>query len=208
MAEVVNLCVSEEGNRKFYFKMRMKTKLGKLMKTYCAHKGYNPATVRFIFDGERIGDDCTPSSLEMEDGDTIDVHMAKVGGGDLPRSSAVDFDRTTGKRRRGVAIHKDAAGRNCARVLNEEEDREVISEEARETMYDDVMDAMWLVKKLGSHRDHAKTAHTGLWQTLAPTTDEVSGSDLMRDCTMRFVLGLAEGIRKRRLDFVSTADTR
>ena len=37
-------------------------------------------TWRFIFDGERIKDSDSPKTLEMENGDEIDVMVEQVGG--------------------------------------------------------------------------------------------------------------------------------
>ena len=39
-------------------------------------------TCRFIFDGERIKETDTPTSLEMENGDEIDVMVEQTGGSD------------------------------------------------------------------------------------------------------------------------------
>ena len=36
---------------------------------------------RFIFDGERVKEDDTPESLEMENGDEIDAMVEQTGGG-------------------------------------------------------------------------------------------------------------------------------
>ena len=38
-------------------------------------------TVRFMFDGERIGDENTPADLGLEDGDQIDAMVTQIGGG-------------------------------------------------------------------------------------------------------------------------------
>jgi len=38
------------------------------------------ATVRFRFDGQAISEADTPSSLEMEEGDTIEVYQQQTGG--------------------------------------------------------------------------------------------------------------------------------
>jgi len=37
-------------------------------------------TVRFRFDGEPINEVDTPESLEMDDGDTIEVYLQQTGG--------------------------------------------------------------------------------------------------------------------------------
>jgi len=41
------------------------------------------ATVRFRFDGQAISEADTPSSLEMEEGDTIEVYQQQTGGQDI-----------------------------------------------------------------------------------------------------------------------------
>lgn len=38
------------------------------------------ATVRFRFDGQAINETDTPLSLEMEEGDTIEVYQQQTGG--------------------------------------------------------------------------------------------------------------------------------
>merc|ERR1719367_980184 len=48
--------------------------------------------MRFTFDGSRINDNDTPKSMDMEDGDTIEVFTQQTGGGRdllmvLPRPS-------------------------------------------------------------------------------------------------------------------------
>lgn len=43
-------------------------------------QGLAMATVRFRFDGQAINESDTPSSLEMEEGDTIEVYQQQTGG--------------------------------------------------------------------------------------------------------------------------------
>ena len=38
------------------------------------------ATVRFRFDGQAINENDTPLSLEMDEGDTIEVYQQQTGG--------------------------------------------------------------------------------------------------------------------------------
>ncbi len=40
------------------------------------------ATVRFRFDGQAINETDTPCTLEMEEGDTIEVYQQQTGGAD------------------------------------------------------------------------------------------------------------------------------
>ena len=50
------------------------------MDAYCQRQGLANNQCRFIFDGERIKDDDSPDSLEMENGDEIDVMVEQTGG--------------------------------------------------------------------------------------------------------------------------------
>lgn len=50
------------------------------MDAYCQRQGLSNNQCRFIFDGERIKEDDTPSTLEMENGDEIDVMVEQTGG--------------------------------------------------------------------------------------------------------------------------------
>ena len=54
--------------------------MGKLKKSYSDRQGVPVNTLRFLFDGNRINDEDTPKSLEMEDGDTIEVYQEQIGG--------------------------------------------------------------------------------------------------------------------------------
>ena len=51
------------------------------MLTYCRRIGVSLESMRFYFDGERIKGTDTPSNLEMEDGDFMDVFQESFGGG-------------------------------------------------------------------------------------------------------------------------------
>ena len=63
-----------------YFKVKYTTNMGKLKKSYSERQGVPVSTLRFLFDGNRINDEDTPKSLDMEDGDTIEVYQEQVGG--------------------------------------------------------------------------------------------------------------------------------
>ena len=54
--------------------------MGKVFKAWAEKKGINLDAVKFLFDGERVGEDLTPKLLNMDDGDQIDVFMEQVGG--------------------------------------------------------------------------------------------------------------------------------
>lgn len=43
-------------------------------------QGLSMQVVRFRFDGQAINENDTPTSLEMEEGDTIEVYQQQTGG--------------------------------------------------------------------------------------------------------------------------------
>lgn len=104
--EHINLKVLGQDNAIVQFKIKKQTPLKKLMTAYCERvvsfsnldslmnhveqplflsscvfsQGLAIATVRFRFDGQAINETDTPSSLEMEEGDTIEVYQQQTGG--------------------------------------------------------------------------------------------------------------------------------
>lgn len=94
-SEHLNIKVTDNNNEVF-FKIKRSTKLDKLMNAFCDRQGKDPRTVRFLFDGTRVTAQDTPDSvirsfansrlsannyqLEMNDGDTLEVHQEQIGG--------------------------------------------------------------------------------------------------------------------------------
>lgn len=79
--EHINLKVMGQDGNIVQFKIKKHTALKKLMATYCERAGLALQTIRFSFDGTRINETDTPKSLDMEDGDTIEVFQQQSGGG-------------------------------------------------------------------------------------------------------------------------------
>ncbi len=50
------------------------------MEAYCTRQGMAANAVRFLYDGERLREDATPASLNMEDQDVIDAVAQQTGG--------------------------------------------------------------------------------------------------------------------------------
>ncbi len=71
--------VDQEGNDLF-FKIKKNTSLKKVMDAYCERQGKTRGLVRFLFEGHRIQDNDTPDTLELEDGDMIQVFLEQQGG--------------------------------------------------------------------------------------------------------------------------------
>ncbi|KAI1764048.1 ubiquitin-like protein [Hypoxylon sp. FL1150] len=78
-SEHLNIKVTDNNNEVF-FKIKRSTKLEKLMTAFCERQGKNVESVRFLFEGQRVQKSDTPDSLEMADGDTLEVHQEQVGG--------------------------------------------------------------------------------------------------------------------------------
>jgi len=76
----INIKVLTSAGEEVFFKIKRNTKLSKLQAAYANKVGKDVGTIRFLYDGNRINDDDTPASLEMEDNDTIDVMVEQVGG--------------------------------------------------------------------------------------------------------------------------------
>ncbi|XP_008477124.1 small ubiquitin-related modifier 3 [Diaphorina citri] len=78
--EHINLKVLGQDNNVVQFKIKKGTPLRKLMNAYCERCNLSMSTVRFRFDGQAINEQDTPSTLEMEEGDTIEIYQQQTGG--------------------------------------------------------------------------------------------------------------------------------
>jgi len=58
----VEIIVSD-GNNQMCFKLHKNTKMGKLMARYAENQGRNRASMRFLFDGDKVVDGDTPASV-------------------------------------------------------------------------------------------------------------------------------------------------
>lgn len=79
--EHLNIKVTDNNNEVF-FKIKRSTKLEKLMNAFCERQGKSATSVRFLFEGQRVQKTDTPDTLDMQDGDTLEVHQEQIGGSD------------------------------------------------------------------------------------------------------------------------------
>ncbi|KAF8542047.1 ubiquitin-related domain-containing protein [Trichophaea hybrida] len=77
--EHLNIKVTD-GNNEVFFKIKRTTQLKKLMDAFCDRQGKAPNSVRFLFDGTRVNATDSPENLDMQDGDTLEVHQEQIGG--------------------------------------------------------------------------------------------------------------------------------
>jgi len=80
-SDQLNLKVLGQDGQVVQFKIKRNTPLRKLMSAYCDRSKLAQNTIRFMFDGTRIDEGETPKSMDMEDGDTIEVFTQQSGGG-------------------------------------------------------------------------------------------------------------------------------
>ncbi|KAF2175182.1 ubiquitin-like protein [Zopfia rhizophila CBS 207.26] len=78
-SEHLNIKVTDNNNEVF-FKIKRTAQLKELIDTFCDRQGKSPASVRFLFDGQRVQPTDNPDTLEMQDGDTLEVHQEQIGG--------------------------------------------------------------------------------------------------------------------------------
>ncbi|KAF2248701.1 ubiquitin-like protein [Trematosphaeria pertusa] len=78
-SEHLNIKVTDNNNEVF-FKIKRTTQLKKLMDAFCDRQGKNISSVRFLFDGQRVQPTDNPETLDMQDGDTLEVHQEQIGG--------------------------------------------------------------------------------------------------------------------------------
>ena len=81
--EQLNLKVVGQDGQVIAFKIKRNTPFRKLIHAYCDRAKVAQNTMRFTFDGSRINDNDTPKSMDMEDGDTIEVFTQQTGGSGL-----------------------------------------------------------------------------------------------------------------------------
>ena len=70
--------IGEDG-LEILFGVKKTSPLGKLKRQYSKIKGVAAASLRFFFDGRRIGDAETAGDLELTENDTIEVYSEQGG---------------------------------------------------------------------------------------------------------------------------------
>lgn len=82
ISEKINLKVYGLDNSIIQFRTSPHLPLGRLMSKYAELTGIGKNVARFRFDGISVHEKDTPNSLEMEEGDIIEVYYQQIGGGD------------------------------------------------------------------------------------------------------------------------------
>lgn len=78
--DTITIKVAEGNGGELQFKIKKSTPMEKVMNAYIKRLGAQPGSLRFLFDGNRVQEKDTVETLDMEDGDTIDVMITQTGG--------------------------------------------------------------------------------------------------------------------------------
>jgi hypothetical protein len=77
-SEAITIRLMDQGGDETMCKMKRTTRMKNVFGAYASRKGVRIYEIRFLIHGERIGEDDTPESLDLEDGDKVDCffHMS------------------------------------------------------------------------------------------------------------------------------------
>lgn len=76
----ITIKVTEASGDEIAFKVKKSTKMAKIMEAFAQRKGVASNMLRFMVDGKRVNAEDTPKTLELEDGDQVDVVLQQEGG--------------------------------------------------------------------------------------------------------------------------------
>ena len=71
--EQITIKVRREDFEDVLFKIKRKTKLSKVFKSYCEKNNLDEGMIRFLFDGSRIDGNKTAMELDIEDDDMYEL---------------------------------------------------------------------------------------------------------------------------------------
>lgn len=90
----IHLRIMGLDNSSIQFLCGRDTPMKKVMSKYADVAGIQKSAARFRFDGQAITDNDTPASLEMVNGDTIEVYWQQIGGSDNEASTSKQSSET------------------------------------------------------------------------------------------------------------------
>lgn len=80
-AKHINLIVKSQQVADIHVKLKKNATFKQLFNTYCQRNNLDHLDVRFLYDGRRIRPENTPLSLDMEEGDIVEVFSEQKSGG-------------------------------------------------------------------------------------------------------------------------------
>lgn len=73
LPDYITVRILTENNIQQFYRINRKAKFNKILEAFCRHTSINVAGVFFKFDGEYVEGNSTPLSLNVMNGDTIEV---------------------------------------------------------------------------------------------------------------------------------------
>lgn len=74
---ILQLAFKGEDASELQMRVRNDTPFGTMLSAWCTKKGFDPNTVRMLYDSERLNACQTPLNYDMEDGDIVDVVLQR-----------------------------------------------------------------------------------------------------------------------------------
>lgn len=78
--ESITIKIRDQAGDQIFFKVKQTTKMSKIIGAYAKRRGLSKDNLRFLVDGERVKEEETVKTLELDDGDQLDVVLQQVGG--------------------------------------------------------------------------------------------------------------------------------
>ncbi|OII77927.1 ubiquitin family protein [Cryptosporidium andersoni] len=78
--QYVTVKVRSPDGEQVLYRIKKRTRLQKLMNSYCQRTGQNENSIRFLFEGERLRSEMTAEEAGLQEGDLIDAMISQVGG--------------------------------------------------------------------------------------------------------------------------------
>ena len=82
-ADQITIRIKDQAGEETFFKVKRTTKMSKVFGAYSTRKGLQQSALRFLLDGERVTNDDTAKTLELENHDQIDCLLEQYGGSGL-----------------------------------------------------------------------------------------------------------------------------
>ena len=103
----ITLRIKDQAGEETYFKVKNTTKMSKVFAAYAQRKGLQQSALRFLLDGERVTNDDTPKTLELEEEDQIDCLLEQYGGsgdGMAEKSAGSDAEAPAAAEKEGIIV--------------------------------------------------------------------------------------------------------
>jgi small ubiquitin-related modifier len=77
--QIIIIRIRDTSGEVTHYRLHRTTRMKKVMDIYARRRGVSRQSLRFLFDAKKIGDDDTPTTMELADGGEIDVVAEQCG---------------------------------------------------------------------------------------------------------------------------------